>query len=105
MTCAPYMSRAYLRATSPAWTRPCNVAAVSSLPQCSRLLLLLLLSFFYTLSTRLQRALFYRQTAINFYKWDYFKDPPAVAAAAATAGKTNCNLFFHAFVIVLAAQS
>lgn len=36
MTCAPYMARAYLRATSPAWTRLCNVAAVSSLPQCSR---------------------------------------------------------------------
>lgn len=33
MTCAPHnMSRAYLRATSPAWTRPSHVAAVSSLP-------------------------------------------------------------------------
>lgn len=97
MTCAPHnMSRAYLRATSPAWTRPSHVAAVSSLPRCSSSS-----SSCCTLSTRLQRALFYRQTAINFYKWDYFKDPPAVAAA----GKTNCNLFFHAFVIVLAAQS
>lgn len=101
MTCAPHnMSRAYLRATSPAWTRPSHVAAVSSLPRCSSS------APSCTLSTRLQRALFYRQTAINFYKWDYFKDPPAVAApAVAAAGKTNCNLFFHAFVIVLAAQS
>jgi len=48
---------------------------------------------------------FYRRTAINFYKWDYFKGPTPTLRGTVHIEETNCNLFFHAFVIVLLATA